>query len=153
MSKPSPQEEIAVLSLAKRGLTFLTANDWTLIADKAVRKQFQAGNVIIRKGQPTQGIYLLLSGSALVEIPSRQRPLAIGPGEVCGEISFLDELPATVTVTAEKAVEVYFLDRPTLHQLFELFPHLGSRFYHSLASGLSRRLRELLESPDAPDKP
>ena len=45
---------------------------------------------------------------------------------------------------AKEDVETYFLDRATLQSLFELFPHLGSRFYRSLASSLSRRLREVI---------
>jgi CRP-like cAMP-binding protein len=71
---------------------------------------------------------------------------------VCGEISFIDELPATANVVAQEAVEAYYLDRPTLQSLFELFPHLGSRFYRSLASSLSRRLRELIGPGSDPAK-
>ena len=70
--------------------------------------------------------------------------LGIGPGEACGEISFLDELPATANVVAKEEVWAYYLDRQTLQSMFELFPHLGSRFYQSLAAILSRRLRELI---------
>jgi CRP-like cAMP-binding protein len=81
--------------------------------------------------------------------------LEVRAGEVCGEISFLDELPATADVVAKEAVEAYYLDRPTLKSLFELFPHLASRFYHSLAGILSRRLRELIgqASPPKPATP
>jgi CRP-like cAMP-binding protein len=50
-------------------------------------------------------------------------------------------------VVANDAVEAYFIDRPTLQSLFELFPHLGSRFYQSLAGILSRRLREVIGVP------
>jgi len=152
MTKPSPQQEIAALSSAKRGLIFLTANDWTLIADKAVRKQWKPGEVLIRKGQSNHGIYILLRGAASVEIPPQKKKVVIDAGEICGEISFLDELPATITVTAHEELEAYFLDRATLQKLFELFPHLGSRFYHSLASGLARRLRELIDSPEPAGK-
>lgn len=152
MTKSSPQQEIAALSSAKRGLTFLTANDWTLIADKAVRKQFNPGDALIKKGQPNHGIYILLHGSASVVIPPQMKKILIDTGEICGEISFLDDLPATITVVADEELETYFLDRATLQKLFELFPHLGSRFYHSLASGLARRLRELIDSPDPAGK-
>jgi len=51
-------------------------------------------------------------------------------------------------VVAEKEVEAYHLDRLALESLFELFPHLASRFYRSLATNLSRRLRELI-APDS----
>jgi len=150
MTKAIQQQDVSVLSAAKHGLVYLTANDWTLIADKAVRKQFKAGEQIIQEGRRTHGVYLLLKGSASVQIPTQEIPPAIGVGEVCGEISFLDEQPATVNVVAKEAVEAYYLDRPTLQGLFELFPHLGSRFYHSLAASLSRRLRELIKEAAGP---
>ena len=143
MSKTAQHEDVAVLSAAKNGLVYLTPNDWALIADKAARMQFKAGESIVRKGKRTHGVYLLLKGTASVQL-SQGTPPSIGPGEVCGEISFLDELPATANVVAPEAVEAFYLDRPTVQSLFELFPHLGSRFYHSLASSLSRRLRELI---------
>ena len=145
MSKAIQQQDVSVLSAAKHGLVYLTANDWALIADKAVRMTFKDGDRIVEQGKRTHGVYLLLKGTATVHIPTQEIPPAIGPGEVCGEISFIDEQPATVSVVAKEPVEAYYLDRPTLQSLFELFPHLGSRFYHSLASSLSHRLRELIK--------
>jgi CRP-like cAMP-binding protein len=144
MSKASQQQDVSALSAAKQGLVYLTPNDWALIADKAARMQFKVGDSIVQKGKRTHGVYLLLKGTASVQLPSPVTSPGIGPGEVCGEISFIDELPATANVVAKEAVEAYYLDRPTLQSLFELFPHLGSRFYRSLASCLSRRLRELI---------
>jgi extracellular factor (EF) 3-hydroxypalmitic acid methyl ester biosynthesis protein len=152
MSSASQHQIVSVLSAAKSGLVYLTPNDWALIVDKAARMQFKPGDVLVQKGRRTHGVYLVLKGTASVGIPSHGAPLVVNAGEVCGEISFLDELPATADVVAKEAVEAYYLDRPTLQSLFELFPHLGSRFYHSLASILSRRLRELIE-PASPPKP
>jgi CRP-like cAMP-binding protein len=145
MTKANQQQDVSVLSAAKNGLVYLTPNDWALIADKAIRRQFKSGEAIVAKGKRTHGLFLLLKGTASVQIATQGTALAIHPGEACGEISFLDELPATANVIAKEQVEAYYLDRPTLLSLFELFPHLGSRFYRSLASILSRRLRELID--------
>ena len=150
MSKASQQQDVSILSSAKNGLVYLTPNDWALIADKAVRRQFKAGEAIVSKGKRTFGVYLLLKGTALVQIPFQGTALGISPGEACGEISFLDELPASANVVAKEDVEAYYLDRPTLQSMFELFPHLGSRFYRSLAAILSRRLRELIGPGETP---
>jgi len=152
MPKDAHQQDVAALSSAKNGLIYLTANDWTLISDKANRMQFKAGEQIVHRGRRTHGLYLLVKGKAQVQIPGLGKAREIGPGEVCGEISFLDELPATADVVAGEPVWVYYLDRPTLQSLFELFPHLGSRFYRSLASIVSRRLRELIDQPVSPTK-
>jgi len=148
------QQDVSVLSAAKLGLVYLTGNDWALIADKAARMQFKAGEYIVQRGKRTHGVYLLLKGSAAVQIPAQAKFPTIGPGEVCGEISFLDELPATANVVAQEAVETFYLDRPSLQSLFELFPHLASRFYRSLAANLSRRLREVIgRKPEVEVKP
>jgi CRP/FNR family transcriptional regulator, cyclic AMP receptor protein len=144
MAKPAHQHDAAVLSNSKRGMVFLTPNDWALIADKARLVEFKPGDTIIQRSHQNDGVYLIIKGAALVQIPGQATAPTIGPGEVCGEISFLDEQPATLNVVAKGAVEAYYLDRATLQTLFELFPHLGSRFYHSLATSLSRRLRELI---------
>lgn len=144
MAKANQQQDVSVLSAAKNGLVYLTANDWALIADKAVRRQFKAGELIVQQGRRTHGVYLVVRGTALVKIPAHGAPFTLGAGDACGEISFLDELPATANVVATDDVEAYYLDRTTLQSMFELFPHLGSRFYHSLAAILSRRMRELI---------
>jgi CRP-like cAMP-binding protein len=151
MSSASQHQIVSVLSAAKSGLVYLTPNDWALILDKAVRMKFRPGENIVQKGRRTHGVYLVLKGIASVQIASHG-DLEVSAGEVCGEISFLDELPATADVVAKEAVEAYYLDRPTLRSLFELFPHLGSRFYQSLSGILSRRLRELIGPGASPPK-
>lgn len=145
MSKSTQPQETSALAANKNGLVYLTANDWALVIDKATRRKYKSGEALVHHERRTHGLYVLLSGTATVQIPSQGALREIGPGEVCGEISFLDELPATATVVAKGPVEAFFLDRATLQSLFELFPHLGSRFFHSLAAILSRRLREVID--------
>lgn len=137
-------QDISVLSAAKHGLVYLTANDWMLIADKAVRMTFKPGDSIVHQGRRTNGVYLVLKGTIRVQIPGEGRKPEIRPGEICGEMSYLDELPASASAVAQDPVEAFFLDRPTLQSLFELFPHLASRFYRSLATNLSSRLRDVI---------
>ena len=139
-------QEVSLLSSSKHGLRYLTPNDWTLIADKAGREVFRKGQHLVQRGVKTDGVYLLLQGQSRVQFPSQALSRTIGPGEVCGEMSFLEDQPASASVVAEEAVEAYHLDRATLQSLFELFPHLASRFYRSVAANLSHRLRDVIES-------
>ncbi|MFZ0815034.1 MAG: cyclic nucleotide-binding domain-containing protein [Candidatus Sulfotelmatobacter sp.] len=136
---------MSVLSSSKNGLVYLTANDWSLVADKASRVSFRKGQVLVHKSKRSNGIFLLLKGTARVQIPPQTKSPEIGPGEICGEMSFLEDAPASANVVAHEDVEAYHLDRPTLESLFELFPHLASRFYRSLATNLSRRLRDMID--------
>jgi extracellular factor (EF) 3-hydroxypalmitic acid methyl ester biosynthesis protein len=140
----SNEQELSVLSSSKNGLIYLTANDWALVADKALRVTFKRGDVLVQRSKKSNGIYLLVKGSARVQIPSQPAARMIGPGEICGEMSFLEDAAASASVVSDGELEAYYLDRSALESLFELFPHLASRFYRSVATNLSRRLRELI---------
>jgi len=122
------EQEVSVLSSSKNGLVYLTANDWSLVADKASRVSFRRGQVLVHKSKRSNGIFLLLKGTARVQIPPQTKSPEIGPGEICGEMSFLEDAPASANVVAHEDVEAYHLDRPTLESLFELFPHLACGF-------------------------
>ncbi len=143
------EQEVAVLS-SSPGLRYLTPNDWALVIDKSSRAHFSRGTTLVQRGKKLDGIFLLLKGSARVLLPTQGLGRIIGPGEICGEMSFLEDAPASASVVVEEDVDAYHIDRSTLQALFELFPHLASRFYHSLAMNLSRRLRELI-GPGAED--
>ena len=141
--KDSAQQELlAILQSGKDGLEHLTPNDWTLLVDRAKRTSFHKGDVLIQHGKQIKTIYLLIRGTAKVEALSKAVIARIGPGQVCGEMAFLEHGAASATVTAEEEVEACAIEWTALSDLFELFPHLGSRFYRSLAVNLSRRLRD-----------
>jgi CRP-like cAMP-binding protein len=59
-------------------------------------------------------------------------------------MAFLENSQASATATAGEDVEAYAISWEALSDLFELYPHLASRFYRSLAVNLSRRLRDQL---------
>lgn len=85
-------------------------------------------------------MYLLAAGKVNITV-SGTRVAQIDPGEICGDMAFLENSVASATASAEEQVETYALEWSSLEDLFELFPHLASRFYRSLAVNLSRRLR------------
>jgi len=126
---------------AKSPLDFVTANDWVLIKAGARQMKFSAGDAIIRQDSPGGTMFILRSGS--VRVQAGGTTLArLGPGQICGEIAFLDNRPSSASVIAEAHVEADAIDWADLQRVFRMFPHLGSRFYQSLAVLLSRRLRE-----------
>lgn len=138
---PAQDQLLSVLQTASNRLEYLTANDWSLIVDRTKRVTFQRRETLIEQGKQAKVVYLLIKGKANVEV-SKTRIAQIGPGEICGEMAFLENALASATVTAEEDVEACALEWPVLSDLFELFPHLASRFYRSIAVSLSRRLRD-----------
>jgi CRP-like cAMP-binding protein len=139
---PTNEDLLSVLQTAKHRLEFLTQNDWMLIVDRSKRTIFKKGEVLTQQGKQTKTVYLLVRGKAVVEAQPKSFIAQIGPGEVCGEMAFLENGVASATVTAETEVEACGVEWSVLFDVFELYPHLGSRFYRSLAVNLSRRLRD-----------
>jgi CRP-like cAMP-binding protein len=138
---PTREHVLSIVRTAKSTLTYLTANDWALIIDRSKRLTFKKNEKLISAGTQTKLLYLVASGRVGITV-SRIKIAQIGPGEVCGDMAFLENGVASATARADEDVEAYALDWSALENLFELFPHLASRFYRSLAVNLSRRLRE-----------
>jgi extracellular factor (EF) 3-hydroxypalmitic acid methyl ester biosynthesis protein len=143
--KELPHDELlSVLQTAKNRLEYVTQNDWMLIVDRAKRTQFKKDDVLVQAGKQNKTVYLLVKGNARVESSAKAFIARIEPGEIFGEMSFLENGVASASVTAAGELDVCAIEWSSLHDLFELYPHLGSRFYRSLAVNLSRRLRELI---------
>src|SRR5258708_21100089 len=79
MSK-SIAPELSVLQSSKNGLVYLTANDWALVADKASRAHFKKGDALVQRGKKADRVYLLLKGTARVQIRSQSTLRVIGSG-------------------------------------------------------------------------
>jgi CRP-like cAMP-binding protein len=140
----SSEQILSVLQRSKNRLEHLTPNDWSLILDKSKRVSFKKGEILVQQAKQVKTVYLLVKGQAKVEV-SKMKVAEVGPGEICGEMAFLENSLASATVIVTEDVEAAAIEWSALSQLFELFPHLGSRFYRSIAVSLSRRLREQLD--------
>jgi CRP-like cAMP-binding protein len=99
---------------------------------------------LIQSGKLHKTVHLLAKGKAKVESSTKLLIAQLEPGEVCGEMAFLENGIASAHVTATSDVEACAIEGSALLDLFELYPHLGSRFYRSLAVNLSRRMREVI---------
>ena len=135
---------LSILQASRNRLEYLTPNDWSLILDKSKRVTFKKGETLIQQAKQAKTIYLLVKGRAKVEV-SKMKVAEVGPGEICGEMAFLENSLASASVVVTEDLEAAAIEWAALSALFELFPHLGSRFYRSIAVSLSRRLREQLD--------
>ncbi len=122
-------------------LEYLTPTDRTLLSSKSKKLTFATGQALIREGDASWAVYVVLEGQARVERAGKQLAM-LGPGDVLGEMSFLESGNSSATVLAHDELSVELIESVELLKLFEGFPHLGARFYRSIAVTLSRRLRE-----------
>ena len=136
------EEFLAVLQAAKNRLEYVTANDWALLLDKATRRSFAQGDQLIELNQKNPNIIFVAKGSASIVSGRGWQIASVCAGEILGEMAFLEGTKPSATVVADGPVEVYAISWAAMHELFNLYPHLGSRFYRSVAVSLSRRLRQ-----------
>jgi CRP/FNR family transcriptional regulator, cyclic AMP receptor protein len=122
-------------------LKYLTDNDFALLRSISRRQTFKAREIIIAINSRPNALFVLVSGTAAVEV-MRGRPIAkLMAGDICGEMAFLESDAASASVVAESETEVDVLDLVEVHRIFGVYPHLQARFYKSLALVLSQRLR------------
>lgn len=140
-TRSAQSQFLSALQVSKSRLPYLSPNDWTLIIDRSKQVMFKAKEVMIQQSIASKVIYLIASGTVNVSIWGTQLA-RLGPGEICGEMAFLEDSIPSATAIAEDEVQAFVVEWQSLVELFELFPHLASRFYRSLAVNLSRRLRE-----------
>jgi CRP-like cAMP-binding protein len=105
---------------------------------------FGPGDPIVREGEPGDGLYLILSGSAQVTRGSHgdgEKSLgSLGPFRSFGEISILVDQPRTATVVASTALRCVKLTRAQLALVEDNEPKLATRLYRLVAESLARIL-------------
>jgi CRP-like cAMP-binding protein len=122
-------------------LKYLTANDLALLGTISQRRSFRPREIIIAINSRPSALFIVVKGSAVVEV-MRGIPIAkLSPGDICGEMAFVEGAAASASVVAETETEVDVLEVSGLTDVFTHHPHLEARFYRSLALLLSHRLR------------
>lgn len=123
--------------------------DWLVSAGH--RQEVNRNEILIREGEPTKAIYLILSGCFVVTIArSPDAEIArLSGGEVVGEMSFVDHLPPSATVTAIEPSVVLSIQRDTLKQKLTQDVAFAHRWYQALATLLSIRLRGTVQHVEA----
>ncbi|MBW3671465.1 MAG: cyclic nucleotide-binding domain-containing protein [Acidobacteria bacterium] len=101
------------------------------------------GGYLIRESQKDTALFTVERGRLEVLVPGEDRLVAtIGPGDVLGEVSFIDDSPRSVSVRAGEDTEVRSWDRaPLLDHLGEN-PQLMAKFFLALSELLVERLRD-----------
>lgn len=106
------------------------------------RRRFRVEEELMREGEPSDVMYLILSGRVRVtrshQALAEPLPMAIlGPGEVVGEMGLLEKAPRSATVRAMEDLISIELDADAVTRCILEHPDLSL----ALLGVLSRRLR------------
>lgn len=124
---------------------FLRDAEWKALLSHAQLKEFGPDAVILEEGHKPGGIIVIRSGAVKVcrDHAGFQIELSeAGPGEIFGEMSFIESEPANASVIAKSKVEVLYITHAHVQSIIRENPGFFGRFFQSLAWILSQRLRE-----------
>ncbi len=125
-------------------LEYLTDEMLDELAAITIMVKAKKGDVIYRKDEPAQNLYMLKSGKVLLE--QRISPTilvtvnSIDPGESFGWAFVLDEGSNDLTATCSEDSEIYVINREMIRSLMEKDNSLGFMMMKQLSALLKRSL-------------
>jgi voltage-gated potassium channel len=137
-------EESAELQALRRVPFFedLTPEDLARIAKIGQRRGYEAGSAIVAKDEAGGGLFVILEGTAQVEIGGRRHTLA--PGSFFGEMALLARKPRSATITAVEPVEVLTVEATYFRPFLIKNPSVAV----TILEGVADRLREVQDRID-----
>ena len=85
----------------------------------------EAGQVIVRAGEPAHSMYFIAAGE--VEVALGRERLRLGVGQFFGEVAVLKRVRRSATATALTRTNLLVLDAQDLHALMERDPRIAQR--------------------------
>jgi CRP/FNR family transcriptional regulator, cyclic AMP receptor protein len=126
-------------------LPMLSPQDWAMLRDHVRLVPYRRGSVILSEGGYRRALHIVKNGAVRVEEEQEGHGITLamlGPGEIFGEMGFVENAPASATVVvAQDDAEIEVIEDAALESLMASEPGFAVRFYHSIAIALSRRLR------------
>ncbi len=117
-----------------------------LLAERAQLKLYGAGEVIVRKGDASNELFIVESGAVAVEV-SREGPISpgaktrppmevaeLGVGQCFGEMGLLTGEPRAATVRAKRLCRLVVVDHDAFHAVLASHPEVVERMGVLLAS-------------------
>jgi len=111
------------------------------LASHLAHHSYQPDQLIIRKGDDGNSLFVIASGSIKVH-DGEQVVAMMQKGNFFGEISLLDAAPRSMSVSAVEKAELYSISREDFYKVFKDHPEVTQR----IVSTLTRRLRNQNES-------
>jgi small-conductance mechanosensitive channel/CRP-like cAMP-binding protein len=134
-----PERLLAGISL----FSTLTAEEKAALASQMQRKDYKAGEVIVKKGTILQALCIVSYGVLVGSAEENGREIEVtrlAPGDYFGEVGLLTGGPVNGELTALTRVVIYEISKDALSPLLKARPNLAEELSESLASRqLARR--------------
>lgn len=122
-----------------------TGADVELIGRYLRRREFAAGHVLFREGEPGEALYLLARGTVTIRLAvgggQTLRLATLIPGVMFGEMALLEGQPRSAEAVATSAVVVYEMDNAGFARILAEHPALAAQLVGNMARAIAARLR------------
>lgn len=120
------------------------------ILENASEKEFEAGQFIIKEGDPVKELSIIIDGETSIQKKNNMTGKTIelkvrGLGESLGEMSLIDSGAGSVTVQAKSDAKIAVIDLEYLARVFKENPRMRGDIAINIAKILSKRLRQATE--------
>jgi CRP/FNR family transcriptional regulator, cyclic AMP receptor protein len=120
-----------------------------VLAQAVDELEYQAGEIVVREGEPGNRMFIILSGSLeVVKNLGQPRETALDvmrSRNFLGEMSIVDSVVRSASVRALEKCRLFSLKGIDLYRLFKRFPEQYAIVILNIARDLARRLRALDE--------
>lgn len=109
-------------------------------------RRIAEGAYLIRAGEIDSSLFAVEDGHLDIMImrDDEQAVVAtVGPGDVLGEVSFIDDSPRSVSVKAGEETTVRIWDKRTLSEALAFDPQLLAKFAVAMSELLVERIRDV----------
>jgi len=107
--------------------------------------EYEAGELIIEEGTASQDMFVILKGSAVIEMANKESNVyvcTLGPGEIVGEAGLFIHVDRTASVRAREGLLAVKISRAAFFSFLSTNSQGGIKFLFLIIYGLLGRLRE-----------
>ena len=112
--------------------------DW--VAQRAHRRNFEAGRNVMTIEQPGEAVYIILHGSVKIHIEQGERDVILailGAGDLLGEMSLIDSVGRSASAVTLENTLLLWMDKTTFNHMLDNFPPVA----RNLVKIMSARVR------------
>jgi thioredoxin reductase (NADPH) len=133
--------ETALIEVLRGSADFSSVSERSLgeLTRSGTVREPVVGSEIVKQGEPSQQLWILLTGELEILIDGDSINRINRPGDVVGQISAVSLIPATATVRVASPSTCLCVPHRALHQLFGGYPDLAEALLRSMAKYLGAR--------------
>ncbi|PSC04781.1 cyclic nucleotide-binding protein [Alsobacter soli] len=104
-----------------------------LLAFAAEARTYKAGDVLFRRGDASDGGFVVTGGAVSMDAGAGAKPLVVGPGALIGELAMIVDTERPATALAAETTTVLRITRDMFRRVMQEFPESAAAMRDAIA--------------------